>query len=59
MSPSQDPQPPTFDATTEAELDAAATITPEDVDRAVAQWRQDAPVQFRGLLDAAGEDTAS
>lgn len=34
------------------ELQRAAEITPEDVDRAKASWRRHAPGQFRGLLDA-------
>jgi hypothetical protein len=46
------PKPPTFDAATEAELDAAAEITPDDIARAQAAWRRDASPEFRDLLDA-------
>jgi hypothetical protein len=46
------PKPPTFDAATEAELDAAAAITPDDIARARLAWRRDASPEFRDLLDA-------
>jgi hypothetical protein len=46
------PPPPTFDAATEAELDEAARITPDDIARAGAAWRRDASPAFRDLLDA-------
>lgn len=48
--------PPVFDAATEAELDAAAEITPDDLARAAAAWRRDASPAFRDLLDATPED---
>jgi hypothetical protein len=48
-------QPPTFDAATEAELAAAAEITPEDIARAQQAWRRDARPAFRDLLDAPTE----
>lgn len=47
--------PPTFDAATEAEIAAAAEITPEDLTRAQQAWRRDASPQFRDLLDATVE----
>lgn len=53
------PQPddvPTFDAETEAELDAAAEIGPEDIQRAQESWREVAPPEARGLLDAEPAD---
>lgn len=51
-TPGTSPLPPIFDAATEAELDAAAAITPDDVARAGAAWRRDASPAFRDLLDA-------
>jgi acyl-CoA reductase-like NAD-dependent aldehyde dehydrogenase len=47
--------PPTFDPATEAEIAAAAEITPEDIARARQAWRRDAAPDFRDLLDAAEE----
>jgi hypothetical protein len=47
--------PPTFDAATEAEIAAAAEITPEDIARAQQAWRRDARPEFRDLLDATTE----
>ena len=41
---------------TEAELDAASTITPEDVDAAIRAFDEHAPRDGRGLLDAETED---
>lgn len=37
---------------TDAELDAESVITLADLDVAVASWRQHAPPEARGLLDA-------
>jgi acyl-CoA reductase-like NAD-dependent aldehyde dehydrogenase len=54
-----DPRPdrvPRFDPATEAELDAAAEITPEDIARAQEAFRESAPKQFRDLLDAEPEE---
>lgn len=45
-----------FTPATAAQLDAAAQITDDDVARAAAAWRKDAPAALRGLLDAV-EDT--
>jgi hypothetical protein len=36
---------------TDAELDALAVITPEDIQRAKALWSQAAPEQFKDLLN--------
>lgn len=36
----------------DAELDAAAEITPEDIERAREFWRANAPAPFGDLLDA-------
>jgi len=38
------------------DMDALATITPEDVERAKVAWRQHSPRQFRDLLDAVPDD---
>jgi hypothetical protein len=43
----------------EAELDALAEITPDDVDRAAAFWRTHASPAFRDLLDAVPTDDRS
>ncbi len=48
----QDPKHQDFKPATDAELDDAAEITPGDIDRAVAAWREDAPAEFKDLLDA-------
>jgi hypothetical protein len=48
--------PPTFDAATEQRLTDAATVTPEDVDRAALAWDQHAPAPFRSILDAEHSD---
>jgi hypothetical protein len=50
--PKRKDEPPKFDAATEAELDAAAEITPADIAGAQTAWRIDAPAPFRDLLDA-------
>lgn len=47
----REPQEP-LTAAEEAELDAAAVITPEDIEDAMARWREDASPEFRDLLDA-------
>jgi hypothetical protein len=36
----------------EEELDALANVTPEDIERARAWWREHAPDGFEDLLDA-------
>ena len=41
---------------TDAELDQLATVTPGDVDAAVAAFNQHCPPSARGLLDAKEED---
>jgi hypothetical protein len=51
-------RPPTFDEATEAELAAAAEITPEDITRAQQAWRRDASPEFRDLLDAPEAESA-
>jgi hypothetical protein len=56
MTPPHPDDVPTFDAETEAELDAAAEITPEDIQRAQETWREVAPRNARGLLDAEPAD---
>ena len=43
---------PRFDPATEAELDAAAAITLENIERAKEMWRANAPPE---LLDAQAE----
>lgn len=50
------PEPPEFDAATQRELDRAAEVTPEDIERAQEQWRETAPQRFRDLLDAEEDD---
>jgi hypothetical protein len=40
---------------TDAELEAAATVTQADVDAAVAAFNQHAPPDAKGLLDAEPE----
>lgn len=37
---------------TDAELDALAEITDDDIERARALWRRTVPPEFRDLLDA-------
>lgn len=44
-----------FTPATGAQLDAASKITDDDVARAAAVWRKDAPPALRGLLDATEE----
>lgn len=34
------------------EIGEAAQVTPEDLERAKAAWRKDAPAEYRFLLDA-------
>lgn len=41
---------------TDAELDALASVTPQDIERATLAWAQDAPPQYRDLLNAEPED---
>jgi len=41
-----------LDEPTDEELDELAKITPEDIERASARWKKDAPPEFRDLLDA-------
>lgn len=48
MTTSKRPAPPE----TDAEIEAAAAITPADIERAMQAWKQDAPARFKGLLDA-------
>lgn len=38
--------------TSDADLDALATITPEDIERAQRRWREIASPKFKALLDA-------
>jgi hypothetical protein len=38
---------------TDAELDAAAAISPADAKAAAARWRRDSPPWSQGLIDAA------
>ena len=49
-------EPPRFDPATEAELDAAAEITPEDIARAQETFRETARKPYRNLLDAEATD---
>lgn len=48
----RDDTPPKFDAATEAELDAAAEITADDIAGAKESYRRHASPAFRTLLDA-------
>lgn len=34
------------------DLDRAAEITPGDIDRARTAWEEDAPTEFKAILDA-------
>lgn len=56
-TPLDDPESRLTDAA-HAELTASSAITPEDVGRAQAQWRTDAPRELRDLLDAADADVS-
>lgn len=47
-----DPKHDGFRPATDAEIAALARIAPGDIDRAVAAWKEDAPPEFRELLDA-------
>jgi len=49
----QTPEP--IEPWTEEELDDLSIITPEDIERAHAQWRKDVPAAFANLLDAQPE----
>jgi hypothetical protein len=40
---------------TDAELAELAKVTPEDIERGQALWRESAPAQYRNILDAETE----
>lgn len=44
--------PPIFDPKTEQALTEAATVTPEDIERAKLDWHLAAPRDRRAMLDA-------
>ena len=44
---------------TDAELDAASVVTPEDIESARQWFRRNAAPEFRDLLDAAPNDDAT
>lgn len=51
--PVTEAQPPAPEsAAGDAEIEAAARITEDDLDAAVAAWRRHAPTRFRDLLEA-------
>lgn len=45
-----------FPDLTPAELDALASVTPEDIARAQERWREQASPRYRDLLDATPTD---
>lgn len=47
-----DSKNPTRRPLTDEELDDLSVITPDDVDRAVAFWKQHVSPKYAGLLDA-------
>ncbi|MGI8765689.1 MAG: hypothetical protein ACR2KM_04125 [Gemmatimonadaceae bacterium] len=59
MSPFKRQEPPKLSPEKEREIEAASIITPEDILRAQAAWRQDAPPEYKDLLDAKPDDGTS
>jgi len=41
---------------TDEQLDQLSIVTPEDIEKAKAFWRNNAPPEFQGLLDAQAVD---